>query len=391
MKFSFYDMAMVFFLGIMTAVAPLAMDMYLPALPEVSEELHVSPSLAQLTLTAVMVGMALGQLVGGPLSDKMGRRRPALVGMSLFALSSWLCTKTNSIYLFLLLRFIQGFFGSFGLVIARAIAKDIKSGDDLLRFYSILMMIQGIAPVLAPVSGGIVLQFTDWHGVLELLTAVALLLTLGCIIYKETLPADKRIPDVKRTFRSFPALFRDSYFMGCCLVQGFLFIAFFGYLAASSFVFQDIYGLSPKHYSYILGTIGLGLFLTSALPGKMAGHVLDDSMLRWSILLSFMGSLMLLPGLYFRMSLLYVLPVLFITIVPLSVVETVSLSMGISRQGKRAGAASAMIGFFSVAPGGLAMPLVGIAGKETALPMALVMVAGYGLCFLSYWKWVHGR
>lgn len=383
--------ALLLFLGMMTAVAPLAMDMYLPALPAVSEELHISPSLAQLTLTAVMVGMALGQLVGGPLSDKLGRRRPVLVGMALFALSSWLCTKTNSIYLFLLLRFIQGFFGSFGLVISRAIAKDIKSGDDLLRFYSILMMIQGIAPILAPVAGGIILQFTDWHGVFELLTAIALLLTLGGIIYRETLPKKLRIPDMKRTFRSFPLLFRDSYFMGCCLVQGFLFVAFFGYLAASSFVFQDIYGLNPKHYSYILGAIGLGLFLTSALPGKLAGHVLDDSMLRWSILLSFVGSLFLLPGLYFRLSLWYVLPVLFVTIVPLSVVEIVSLSMGISRQGKRAGAASAMLGFFSVAPGGLAMPLVGIAGKETAIPMAFVMVLGYSFCFLSYWKWVHGR
>lgn len=348
--------ALLLFLGMMTAVAPLAMDMYLPALPAVSEELHISPSLAQLTLTAVMVGMALGQVVGGPLSDKMGRKRPVLTGMALFALSSYLCTKTNSIHLFLLLRFIQGFFGSFGLVIARAIAKDIKSGDDLLRFYSILMMIQGIAPILAPVAGGIVLQFTDWHGVFELLTAVAMLLTLGCIVYRETLPREKRIPNMKRTFRSFPLLFRDSYFMGCCLVQGFLFVAFFGYLAASSFVFQEIYGLTPEHYSYILGAIGLGLFLTSALPGKLAGQVLDDSMLRWSILLSLVGSLALLPGLWFRMSLWYVLPVLFISIVPLSVVETVSLSMGISRQGKRAGAASAVLGFFSVAPGGVAMP-----------------------------------
>lgn len=159
------EIGLFIFLGLMTAVAPLATDMYLPALPELAEFFGISPSLAQLTLTMTMAGMALGQLFGGPLSDRFGRKVPILVGMTVFTLTSYGASEASTPSVLLFFRFVQGFFGSFGLVIARAIARDIKTGTELLTLYSALMMINGLAPVLAPVAGGQILRWTDWRGV----------------------------------------------------------------------------------------------------------------------------------------------------------------------------------------------------------------------------------
>lgn len=152
------EIGLFIFLGLMTAVAPLATDMYLPALPELAEFFGISPSLAQLTLTMTMAGMALGQLFGGPLSDRFGRKIPILVGMTVFTLTSYGASEASTPSVLLFFRFVQGFFGSFGLVIARAIARDIKIGTELLTLYSALMMINGLAPVLAPVAGGQILR-----------------------------------------------------------------------------------------------------------------------------------------------------------------------------------------------------------------------------------------
>lgn len=385
------EIGLFIFLGLMTAVAPLATDMYLPALPELAESFGISPSLAQLTLTMTMAGMALGQLFGGPLSDRFGRKIPILVGMTVFTLTSYGASEASTPSVLLFFRFVQGFFGSFGLVIARAIARDIKTGTELLTLYSALMMINGLAPVLAPVAGGQILRWTDWRGVFYVLTAIGLLLALSCIPYRETLPKEHRLPRLTAAFRSYPHLFHDSYFMGHCLLEGFLFISFFGYLAGSSFLFQHIYGLSAQTYSLILGVVGVGLLLTGLLPAALAKKVLDDAMLRHSIILSFIASLFLLAGFYFLWPLHLLIPILIITVIPLSITETVSMSMALSRQGKNAGAASALLGFFTVAPGSLTMPLTGIAGEDTALPLGLLMTGGYALCLLSYWKWVHGK
>ena len=154
---------LIVFLGMLAAMAPLSTDMYLPALPEFSEDFHISASLAQLTLTMTLIGMAVGQILGGPVSDYLGRRKPLLLGMVVFTAASVLCFITSSIHMFLGLRLIQGIAGAFGIVISRAIARDVARGPELLQFYSILMMVNGLAPIAAPVIGGQILRFTSWH------------------------------------------------------------------------------------------------------------------------------------------------------------------------------------------------------------------------------------
>ena len=359
------------FLGIMSAMAPLATDMYLPALPELSAEFSASTSATQLTLTMTLLGMAIGQIFLGPLSDMYGRKRPLFFGMIAFAIVSAGCFYASSIEPFLALRFLQGFAGASGIVIARAIARDAAEGVELTRFLSILMLVNGLAPILAPVAGGQLL----------------ILLALWTLKTRETLPAEKRQASMAASFHAFPALLRDRYFFGHCLVQCFVFGAFFSYIAGSSFVFQNIYGVSAQGYSLIFGGIGTGLFLAGLLPARLTGRVKDISMLKTSLLVPLVSSALLLATLLAGFApLALTIVLLFITVVPLSVMGTASFSLALSRQGRNAGAASALIGFFSMVLGGVMMPLVGIAGDHTAIPMAVLMLTGYTLGAIVFYS-----
>ena len=372
------------FLGLMTAIAPLATDMYLPSLPVMQQDFGISASVAQMTLMMTAGGMAIGQIFAGPLSDRYGRKVPLLIGMAVFTLATGGCILAEDIDAFLFFRFMAGFAGGSGIVIAKAIARDVCEGVELTRFFALLMMINGLAPIAAPVIGGQILLFTSWRGVFVVLTAVGLIQLLATLIYKETLPRPQRIKSVLASFAKFPRLMKNRYFLGHCLVQCFVFGAFFSYLSGSSFVFQNIYQVSPQIYSLIFGGIGAGLLLAGVLPARLAGRVPDEKLLKYSLLVPLLGSTALLAGFWFSAPLLVILPILFITIVPLSVMGAASFSLALSRQGKNAGSASALLGFFSMILGATMMPLVGIAGDHTALPMCIIMISGYGLGLLTY-------
>lgn len=376
------------FLGWISAMSPLSTDMYLPGLPELAEDFGVSASLAQLTLTMTMAGMAVGQVAGGPLSDRFGRKGPLLFGMAGFMAMSAACWQAQSIYWFLLYRFAQGFCGAFGIVISRAIARDVKSGAAFLRFLAILMLIHGLAPVLAPVIGGQILLFLPWRGVFAVLTGIGVILTVSTLIFRETLPREKRIASLAGSFRSYGALLHDRYFLGLCLVQCFVFGGFFSYLAGSSFLFQNVYGVSPQMFSYIFGGIGLGLMAVGTLPAKMAGSVEGVVMLKWALLTHLTGSVLLLAGFLLSLPIWYTVPVLFLSITPLSVMGPTSTALALTKQAQNAGSASALLGFFSMILGGACMPLVGIAGDHTAVPMGLLMIAGFGLALLTFYRMV---
>ena len=372
------------FLGLMTAMAPLATDMYLPALPTVQLDFGITASLAQMTLTMTMIGMALGQIFAGPISDRYGRKWPLTAGMVVFTLSTVGCVWAQDIMVFLFFRFISGFAGASGIVIAKAIARDVCQGPELTKFFAMLMMVNGLAPIIAPVIGGQILLYTSWRGVFVVLVAIGLFQLIATLIYKETLPKDQRLAGLRESFAKFPMLLKNRYFLGHCLVQCFVFGAFFSYLAGSSFVFQNIFQVSPQMFSLIFGGIGAGLLLSGALPARLAGRVADVKMLHISLLVPLIGSVLLLLAFSAGMGMAVILPVLFLTIVPLSVLGAASFSLALSRQGKNAGSASALIGFFSMILGGCMMPLVGIAGENTAIPMCVIMLSGYGLGYVVF-------
>lgn len=372
------------FLGLMTAMAPLATDMYLPALPTVQLDMGISASLAQMTLTMTLLGMALGQIFAGPVSDRYGRKWPLAAGMVIFTLSTVGCVWAQDIMLFLFFRFVSGFAGASGIVIAKAIARDVCEGPELTKFFAMLMMVNGLAPIIAPVIGGQILLFTSWRGVFVLLVVVGLFQLIATLIYKETLPTDKRLKGLRESFAKFPLLLKNRYFLGHCLVQCFVFGAFFSYLAGSSFVFQNIFQVSPQMFSLIFGGIGAGLLLSGALPARLAGRVEDVKMLQISLIVPLVGAVLLLLAFSAGAGMAIILPVLFLTITPLSVMGAASFSLALSRQGKNAGSASALIGFFSMILGGCMMPLVGIAGENTAIPMCVIMICGYGLGYVVF-------
>lgn len=378
------------FLGMLAAIAPLSTDMYLPALPEMMEDFDVAPSMIQLTLTASMAGMALGQIVAGPVSDEQGRRKPLMIGMLVFTVSSAACVFVKSIYIFLVFRFIQGCSGGAGIVIARAIARDVCKGPALTRFFSMLMLVNGLAPILAPVIGGQILRFSTWEGVFVLLTVIGVVLTICAIIMTETLSARRRVEGgVFASLKGFKGLFSQKYFMGHCVMQCFGFAAFFAYISGSSFVFQNIYHVSPQVFSLIFGINGIGLMISGALTGRLAGRVEDWKILRTALYVAVIGSVLLLAGFIIHMPLPAVIVVLFFTVSTLSCMATSSFSLAMQAQGRNAGSASALIGFFSMISGAVMAPVVGIAGSYTAIPMGIVMVVGEAGALLTFYGMIY--
>ena len=320
----------------------------------------------------------------------MGRRKPLVIGMAVFTLSTIGCIFSSSIYLFLAFRFVQGFSGGAGIVIARAIARDVCKGPALTRFFSMLMLVNGLAPILAPVIGGQILRFSAWQGVFVLLAFIGAALTAGAFAMGETLPARRRAAGgVLSSLKGFGGLFRQSYFMGHCLMQCFAFAAFFAYISGSSFVFQNVYHVSPQGFSLIFGTNGIGLMLSGALTGRLAGTVADWKTLRASLWIAVVGSAVLLASFFAQAPLPVIVVVLFITVSTLSALGTSSFSLAMQSQGRNAGSASALIGFFSMVSGAVMAPVVGIAGSYTAIPMGVVMVLGELGALLAFYGLIY--
>jgi len=376
------------FLGMLAAMAPLSTDMYLPALPTMERSFGVGISLIQLTLTMTMLGMAVGQIVAGPLSDRLGRRRPLVVGMGLFTVASLGCVLASDIYIFLALRLLAGLAGAVGIVLAKAIARDVASGAELTRFIALLMMVNGLAPILAPVVGGQVLAFTSWRGIFVLLAVVGAALTIASWRFKETLPPGSRAASMSGSFKSFGSLLGDAYFRGHCLVQCFAFAGFFAYISGASFVFQNIYQVTPQTFGLIFGGIGVCILFVGAIPARMAGRIADTRLLRWSLAQSLVGALLILACAVLHAPLWAFLLALVVTIPMISMLSAASFAMGMRAHGMEAGSASALIGFFQMAAGGFMAPLVGMGGNANAMPMALIMVIGYALALVSFYLWI---
>ncbi|MFP8941206.1 multidrug effflux MFS transporter [Streptomyces fenghuangensis] len=367
-------------LGGLTALPALSMDMYLPALPDVGTAYGSPAAQVQLTLTACLLGLAVGQLVIGPMSDRFGRRRPLLAGMAGYVLASAACALAPGIHSLTAFRLLQGLAGAAGIVIARAVVRDLYDGLAMARFFSTLMLISGAAPVLAPVFGGQVLRFTDWRGVFLVLAAFGLVLTLVTAWrLPETLPTARRhgggVADALRTMRG---LFADRAFTGYLLVGSFGFAALFAYVAASPFVIQEIYGASPQTFSLLFMVNSIGLVAFGQINGKiLVGRVSLDRVIAVGlgvIALSAAALLVMTSGLLGKAGLLPVSAGLFVLMSAMALVLPNANSQGLMRTPHAAGSASALLGTSQFLVGAIASPLVGVAGEDTAVPMAVVQL-----------------
>lgn len=234
-------------LGSLVAFGPLSLDMYLPALPLLSEDMQTSTSMVQLSLTACLVGLSVGQLFAGPISDVRGRRIPLLIGLLIYAVSSMLCAVAPSIWTFVLLRFVQGLAGAAGIVIARAMVRDMYDGSEMTKFFALLMLVNGVAPIAAPIFGSQLLHFTTWEGVFVVLCLIGVMMFFVVMFgLPETLPLERRSKaGITHTLSTFGRLIKDRTFMGYAMAQGLITAAMFAYIAGSPFVLQDIFGVSP--------------------------------------------------------------------------------------------------------------------------------------------------
>ncbi|MEV5238317.1 multidrug effflux MFS transporter [Streptomyces cinnamoneus] len=388
-------------LGGLTALPPLSMDMYLPALPEVTDALHSPAATVQLTLTACLMGMALGQLVVGPMSDKWGRRRPLLAGMVLYVLATAVCALAPSAALLIAFRLVQGLAGAAGIVIARAVVRDLYDGVAMARFFSTLMLISGVAPVVAPLIGGQILRLTDWRGVFVVLTAVGLALT--AVVWKwldETLPpADRHAGGLGQALRTMRGLLADRVFTGYMLAGGFAFAALFAYIAASPFVVQDIYGASPQTFSLLFGVNSVGLVLVGQINGKLlVGRVSMDKVLAVGLAVTALaaGALVVMAsGAFGKAGLAPVAAGLFVLMSAMGLTMPNTNAQALMRSAGAAGSASALLGTSTFLLGAVASPLVGIAGEHTAVPMAVVQLCcalAAVACFVGLCRpWRHRR
>ncbi|GGJ97947.1 Bcr/CflA family drug resistance efflux transporter [Streptomyces camponoticapitis] len=379
-------------LGGLTALPPLSMDMYLPALPAVTRALGSSAATAQLTLTACLTGMALGQLVVGPMSDRWGRRKPLLLGMVVYVFATAICALAPTVELLIGFRLLQGLAGAAGIVIARAVVRDLYDGVEMARFFSTLMLISGVAPVIAPVIGGQVLQVTDWRGIFVVLTVVGIALTLVVVKWlHETLPSEKRHSGgVGEALSTMRGLLADRVFTGYMLAGGLAFAALFAYIAASPFVVQEIYGASPQTYSLLFGINSIGLITVGQINGRLlVGRVSMDKVLTVGlVVITLAGAALLLmtSGVFGEPGLVAVAAGLFVLMSAMGLAMPNTNALALMRTPHAAGSASALIGTASFLIGAVASPLVGIAGEETAVPMAVVqVVCGVGslVCFLA--------
>ncbi|MFJ4341285.1 Bcr/CflA family multidrug efflux MFS transporter [Streptomyces sp. NPDC088915] len=379
-------------LGGLTALPPLSMDMYLPALPEVTGALHAPAATVQLTLTACLAGMALGQLVVGPMSDKWGRRRPLLVGMVVYVLATAVCALAPTAETLIGFRLLQGLAGAAGIVIARAVVRDLYDGVEMARFFSTLMLISGVAPIVAPLIGGQILRITDWRGVFHVLTGVGVLLTL--VVHRflaETLPPERRHEGgVGQALRTMRGLLADRVFTGYMLTGGLAFAVLFAYISASPFVVQEIYGASPQTFSLLFGLNSVGLVAVGQVNGKLlVGRVSLDKVLGWGlgvILLAASALLLMTSGVFGKAGLVPVAAGLFVLMSAMGLAMPNTNAQALMRTPHAAGSASALLGTSSFLVGAVASPLVGIAGEHTAVPMAVVQLTCAVLalaCFLG--------
>ncbi|MFJ2367943.1 multidrug effflux MFS transporter [Microbacterium sp. NPDC087665] len=370
---------------LLTVFGPISMDLYLPALPALSTELDAVTSVAQLTVTSCLIGLALGQLIAGPLSDRYGRRGILIVGIIAYVATSALCALSPSVELLIVARLVQGLAGGVGIVIAQAAGRDIYSGGALVRFYGRLTVVGGFAAIVGPLLGGVLNTFTDWRGLFVFLAVIgAGILALTLLAFDETLPAEERTRGgFIRTLTDFRTLLSDRVFFGAILNQGFLYAALFAYLSGATFVLQEIYGLSPLGYALAFGANSAGFMVFGYLSGRASERWSTRRVLAVGGGLAGLGALGLLACGLIDLPLWVVLVSLFLLASGVAVSSPPSTTLALVRYPQIAGTSSSLLGMVRFGFGAVAAPLVGIAGAASILPLGLVTIVAVALAVLA--------
>ncbi|WP_369799887.1 multidrug effflux MFS transporter [Micromonospora sp. HK10] len=369
---------LVLVLGSLIAIGPLTIDMYLPALPAITTDLHTTSAAVQLTLTGTLAGLALGQLLIGPLSDAVGRRTPLLAGIALHILASVLCVLAPNIAVIGVLRVLQGLGVAAAAVVATAVVRDLFSGAAFAKLFSRLMLVMGAAPILAPTLGSGLLRWSDWRGVFAALAVFGVLLaTVAVVGLPESLPVERRRRGgVAATVRDYRALLRDRTFVGLVLVTGLAMAALFAYVAGSSFVFQQRYGLDEQEFGLAFGAGAVGLITATQVNVRLLRRYSPQRILVAALTVGAAAGLVLLG---FAATGLGGLPTILASLWVVLAAAGLALpnapALALSRHGEAAGTAAALLGAVQFGVGAVAAPLVGVLGTGS-LAMATVVAGG---------------
>ena len=365
-------------LGMLTAFGPFVTDMYLPSLPSMGEYFSTSSSMVQLGLTASMIGLAVGQIFFGPLSDRYGRRIPLPVAMWLFIVSTISCLFAQNIQQFVAFRLIQGIAGAGGIVIARSIATDKFSGKDLAKMLAIIGTINGIAPVVAPIIGGVFTEAIGWQGIFIILLALGVLLLIGCMRFRESLPVENRLATKwADTFNSFKVVLRNKQYVCYVLQLAFAQGVLFAYIASSPFIIQQHYGYSPFAFSICFSINAIAIGGAAAFSVKFrrpANGTLVGCM--GMLIFSLLECSALALGCSFWIYELLLIAVLFM----MGMTFTPSTALAMECERTNAGTASALLGAVCFSFGGIVSPLVGIGNILVSTGVIFVICS---LCSLS--------
>jgi MFS transporter, DHA1 family, multidrug resistance protein len=362
-------------LGGLSAFGPLSIDMYLPGLPHMTDDLGGSASTGQLTLTACVLGLAFGQVLAGPFSDRLGRRTPLLIGLVAYAAASVACALAPTIWALIPLRLVQGLAGAAGIVIARATVRDLYSGDAAAKMFSLLMLVMGTAPIFAPIIGGQALRVTSWRGIFVVLAAIgAILFAASALWLNETLPAEQRHSGgLRSVLGTFGRLLHDRSFMPYALSFGLAFGAMFTYIAGSPFVLEKIYGVSPQVFSLVFAINSASLVAATQVVHRLVERVGSPALLRFGLFTTAAAGAALLPVVLADGVLALVLTCLIVLVTGIGFQVPTSTALALADQGWAAGSASALLGLGQFLIAALVAPLAGIAGQHTAVPMAILI------------------
>jgi len=362
---------------LLTAIAPLATDMYVPAFPRVARDLGAGATQVQLTLTTFFVGMALGQLVGGPVSDQRGRKRPLLVAVAVMSAASVACALTPSIGVMMLARLVQGFAGGWAMVIGRAVVVDLARGARLVRVLNVIAAVGGIAPVVGPLVGAVILQLSHWRVSFWVVAALGAVMTVAVLVaVPETLPREQRHGGGLRSFAvAGRQVLANPRYVGYVVVAGSGMAAVFAYVATSAFVLQSMNGLSPIWYSVDFAANAGGMTIAALVAARLAGRVATRTLILVGQVATLVaGAAMLVGALVLDTPLVLALVCFFVVMTAAGLIGPNGGALASAEVPDHPGTGSAVLGFVQWVAAGLVAPVAGLGGEDTAVPMALLLV-----------------
>ena len=375
---------LVLLLGVLSAFGPFVVDLYLPSLPQLASFFETSASMTQLTLTTAMIGLAVGQLLLGPLSDKFGRKKPLIISLVIYIISTVLIIYAPNIESMIVLRVVQGLSSAGSVVISRAIATDLYRGREMTRFFGLLMTINGIAPIISPILGSLLLEYISWKGVFVFLALIGVIVLLFCFRLKESLSIENRLQgSIFATFSTFGVIIKNRLFMSYVGIESFLLGAMFAYIAASPFILQSFYGLSAFIFSLCFGANGAALVIGANIGGKLPNR----KALAIGVFAFVVAALYTIAVLIIQPNWLFVEIGFFAMLLLMGITFPAISSLAMESERQYAGSASALLGFAPFFLGGVVSPLVGIG--NIFYSTALVILACSVLALVIYWMVRH--